>query len=126
MLLKFKIRKTKRSNIYIKNKERAREIVRQKLNDFNNIYGFTYNRVSIKNQRTKWGSCSSKGNLNFNYKIVFLPEHLANYLIVHELCHLKELNHSKSFWLLVEKTIPDYKKCKKELKAFSRYPQKSE
>jgi len=126
MLLKFKIRKTKRSNIYIKNKERAREIVRQKLNNFNNTYGFTYNRVSIKNQRTKWGSCSSKGNLNFNYKIVFLPEHLANYLIVHELCHLKELNHSKSFWLLVEKTIPDYKKCKKELKAFSRYPQKSE
>jgi len=126
MLLKFKIRKTKRSNIYIKNKETAREIVKQKLNDFNNIYGFTYNRVSIKNQRTKWGSCSSKGNLNFNYKIVFLPEHLANYLIVHELCHLKELSHSKSFWLLVEKTIPDYKILKKELKAYSRSPEKME
>ncbi len=68
------------------------------------------------NQRTKWGSCSKKGNLNFNYKIALMPEKIADYIVVHELCHLKEFNHSRKFWNLVVKIIPDYLEIKKELK----------
>ena len=83
---------------------------------FNKIYNFEINRIAIKNTSTRWGSCSSKRNLNFNYKIIYLKPYLADYLIVHELCHLGELNHSKKFWKLVEKVIPDYVKINKELK----------
>jgi predicted metal-dependent hydrolase len=101
---------------YKKYKEQARVFVHQKLEYFNQFYGFEYNRVSIRNQKTRWGSCSRKGNLNFNYKIIFLPEDSANYIIVHELCHLKELNHSKQFWNLVAITISNYKYIKKQLK----------
>lgn len=104
---------------YMGNKEGARRLVKNKLTYFNSHYNFQYQRIAIRNQRTLWGSCSSKNNLNFNYRIVFLPEHLQNYLIVHELCHLKELNHSGKFWLLVEEKIPDYKKNRKELKEIS-------
>lgn len=93
---------------YVQYKEQARTLVHQKLVQWNALYNFSYNRVSIKNQKTRWGSCSSKGNLNFHYRIVFLPEPLVDYLIVHELCHLGQMNHSKAFWDLVEKTIPDY------------------
>jgi predicted metal-dependent hydrolase len=94
---------------------RAKKLVKNRVDHFNKLYNLEFNRISIKKQSTKWGSCSGKKNLNFNYKILFLPSHLADYLVVHELCHLKEMNHSHKFWKLVEKTIPDYKKRKKEL-----------
>ncbi|EKE10731.1 MAG: hypothetical protein ACD_15C00207G0012 [uncultured bacterium] len=94
----------------------ARAVVNSRLEFFNRHYGFSYNRVAIKNQKTCWGSCSQKGNLNFNYNIINLSEQQRDYVIVHELCHLKELNHSHNFWKLVAKTIPDYKKLKNELK----------
>lgn len=83
---------------YRKFKEKARDFVCQKLIEINKNYGFKYNRVSIKRQKTRWGSCSKKGNLNFDYKIFFLPLPLAVYIITHELCHLKEMNHSMRFW----------------------------
>lgn len=102
---------------YYKYKERARAFVNQKLKAYKN--DFDFNRVSIKQQKTRWGSCSSGNNLNFNYKILFLPEKLADYIIVHELCHLKELNHSSKFWNLVGKYIPDYKERRRELKKYS-------
>jgi len=101
---------------YLKYKEVARELVERKVLEFNKIYKFKYNRISIKNQKTRWGSCSTKGNLNFNYKIALLPEKMADYIVVHELCHLYEFNHSQNFWKLVEKTVPDYKEIRKELK----------
>jgi predicted metal-dependent hydrolase len=88
--------------------EKARELVHDRLKYFNQFYNFTYNDVRIKSHYTRWGSCSSKGNLNFNYKIALLPSELADYIIVHELCHLGEFNHSENFWNLVEKQIPDY------------------
>lgn len=101
---------------YVQYKTEAHALVVARLVHFNQYYNFTYHRVSIKNQKTRWGSCSRKGNLNFNYKIVLLPPRLADYIIVHELCHLGELNHSKKFWNLVAETIPDYAEIRSELK----------
>jgi predicted metal-dependent hydrolase len=101
---------------YLHNKEKARAFVKKRLLHYNQFYGFSFNRVSIRNQRTRWGSCSAKQNLNFSYKILFLPSELADYIIVHELCHLKELNHSKQFWQLVGQKIPNYVALRKQLK----------
>ncbi len=100
---------------YKKHKEAARAFVHAKLEFFNRHYGFSYHSVAIRNQRSRWGSCSKKGNLNFNYRLIELPEHLADAVIVHELCHLKEFNHSKAFWDLVGETIPDHKGRRKKL-----------
>ena len=101
---------------YEKYKEVAREYARQRLEYFNQFYGFKWNTISIKNTSTRWGSCSKQGNLNFSYKIALIAPELSDYIIVHELCHLGELNHSKAFWNLVAKIIPDYKKLRKQIK----------
>jgi predicted metal-dependent hydrolase len=101
---------------YLRCKEKALELAKRKIEELNTVYNFRYQRVSIRNQKTRWGSCSRKGNLSFNYKIVYLPEKYLNYLIVHEICHLKEFNHSKRFWDLVVQTIPDYKDIRKEFR----------
>lgn len=115
-----KVRNKKDEEIsYQRHKERARKLVEQKLVYWNQFYKYTYGRVSIRNQRTRWGSCSRKGNLNFHYKILFLPEELVDYLIVHELCHLRAFDHSQRFWSLVSKTIPDYQKRRRALKQSS-------
>lgn len=101
---------------YLKYKDQAYELTVKKLKQFNKIYGYTWNSVNIKNQKTRWGSCSKKGNLNFNYKVALLPDRLADYVIVHELCHLGEFNHSKKFWKLVSKSLPDHSAVRDELK----------
>lgn len=101
---------------YLAHKEKARKLAEERVNYFNTFYTFKVGRISIKNTQTRWGSCSRKGNLNFNYKIALLPPKHADYIIVHELCHLGEFNHSKKFWALVEKTIPDYGIIHNELK----------
>jgi len=101
---------------YLKYKDQALILVQNRLAYFNQYYNFKWNEVSIKNQKTRWGSCSRLGNLNFNYKIALLAEDQADYIVIHELCHLQEFNHSKKFWALVAKTIPDYKKVRKSLK----------
>jgi len=100
----------------IKKREQARKFVIGGLLYFNKLYNFKINRVLIKNTSTRWGSCSSKGNLNFNYKIIYLRPELADYLIVHELCHLGELNHSKRFWALVKRALSGYLELNRELK----------
>lgn len=94
---------------------RAQEVIRR----FNRFYNFSVPRIMVKDQKTCWGSCSKKGNLNFNYRIALLPEHLVDYIIVHELCHRGELNHSAKFWILVARTIPDHQARRKELKRFA-------
>jgi len=103
-------------NDYANYKDQALVLAKKRIEYFNKIYGFKFNRINIKNQKTRWGSCSRKGNLNFNYKIALLPEKLADYIIAHELCHLKEFNHSRKFWNLVAKVMPDYFEIRNELR----------
>lgn len=118
----FKLKKVKKKRIkrsqgqYLKYKQQARIIALDRLLYFNQFYGYKWNRIAIRNQKTRWGSCSKKGNLNFNYKIALLSPKTADYIIVHELCHLGEFNHSQNFWNLVIKTIPDYKSIRAKLK----------
>jgi predicted metal-dependent hydrolase len=101
---------------YKKYKESARVLAKNRLEYFSEVYGIKYGRISIRNQKTRWGSCSRSGNLNFNYKIAKIAPHMADYIIVHELCHIKEFNHSRNFWVLVAQTIPDYKNIRKQIK----------
>lgn len=101
-------------------KELARELVLARLAHFNQHYHFTWKRVAIRNQRRCWGSCSSLKNLNFNYKILFLPPHLQDYIIVHEMCHLIELNHKAGFWNLVSEMIPNHRRRMAELKVIDK------
>lgn len=105
-------------NEFLKYKEAAEILVKERIKYFNNFYGFNYNKISIKNQKSRWGSCSKNKNLNFSYKIALLPLEITDYIIVHELCHLKEFNHSPQFWKLVFQTVPDYIKKRKQLKSF--------
>lgn len=101
---------------YLRYKNKAYILVSDRIAYFNKFYKFPFNTINIKNQKTRWGSCSMKGNLNFNYKILFLDKKIRDYIIVHELCHLKEFNHSRKFWNLVAKTFPEWIEIKKELK----------
>ncbi len=101
---------------YVKYKSAALALAKKKIEHYNQTYNVRINRINIKNQRTRWGSCSAKGNLNFSYKIALLPEHLADYVIIHELCHLKEFNHSCNFWNLVAQIMPDYRVKRRELR----------
>ena len=97
-------------------KQKASEVIHDRLEFFNEHYGFKFNRVTFRNQKTRWGSCSSKKNLNFNWRLIMAPIEIIDYVVVHELCHLKYLNHSAAFWKLVSETIADYKERKKWLK----------
>ncbi len=101
---------------YLKHKDVALTLVKERVEFYNKTYRYSFNKISVKNQKTRWGSCSKKQNLNFNYKVLFLPEHLRDYIIVHEICHLKELNHSQKFWALVGEILPNYLEIRKELR----------
>ena len=101
---------------YLKYKNEALEFVCQRVSYYNQLYDFKFNRISIRNQRTRWGSCSKKGNLNFNYRLLILPQYLADYIIIHELCHLKEMNHSQGFWNLVARVFPNHLEIRKKLR----------
>jgi hypothetical protein len=107
--LVFRARKAPRRTKYLATKEAARAHITARLTHFNTFYDFSWHRVSIKNTRRRWGSCSKLGNLNFCYRVALLPAELADYVVVHELCHLAQFNHSKAFWALVGKTVPEYK-----------------
>lgn len=111
----YKLPKASREN-YELHKREALHIAEESLEHWNALYETTWNRVTIKNTTSRWGSCSQLRNLNFSYRLAFLPEHLRDYLIVHELCHLIEMNHSVRFWKLVGKAIPDYATRRRELR----------
>ena len=96
--------------------ERARQVIPPRVKAWAARLGVSYGRITIRNQKTRWGSCSAKGNLNFNCVLMLCPEAVLDYVIVHELCHRKELNHSDRFWAEVEKALPDYRQRRKWLK----------
>ncbi len=98
------------------NRAQALQFVKDRVDFYNSHYGFSFHTISVRNQRTRWGSCSRKGHLSFNYRLLFLPRAFADYVVVHELCHLKEFNHSKRFWELVGATMPDYRSIRKKLR----------
>jgi predicted metal-dependent hydrolase len=101
---------------YRQNKKAALHLVRRLLEEYNQFYNFKINSIRIKNQKTRWGSCSRQGNLNFSYRLALIPEDFARYIVIHELCHLKELNHSSRFWQLVSQACPDYLTKRKQLR----------
>jgi len=93
----------------------ARDVFAQKTAYYANIMHVTYGRIAIREQKTRWGSCSAQGNLNFNWRLIFAPAGVLDYVVVHELAHRREMNHSARFWAVVEETMPDYRKYKKWL-----------
>lgn len=103
---------------YLAHREAARAFVTERIEYWNTVYGFAHGRIAIKNTKRLWASCSRKGNLNFSYALLFLPRELADYIVVHELCHLGEHNHSKRFWLLVAKALPNYTELRRELRRY--------
>ena len=96
--------------------EEALKVVPERVEYFAKVIGVTYGKITVRNQKTRWGSCSSKGNLNFNCLLMLAPPEVLDYVVVHELCHRKQMNHSKAFWLEVEKVLPNYKEVRKWLK----------
>ena len=87
---------------------RAQQRIRERLDHFIPLVGRTPGRVTIREQRTKWGSCSGQGNLNFNWKLIMAPPEALDYVVIHELCHLYEFNHSPRFWERVSRYMPEY------------------
>ena len=96
--------------------ERATQLIPERVKHFAPLVGVTYGRITIRNQKSRWGSCSAKGNLNFNVGLLLAPPEVLDYVVVHELCHRKEMNHSPKFWAEVSKLIPDYKQHEKWLR----------
>lgn len=97
-------------------KKQARPLLQQRVAALAPIVGVSYGRIAIRAQHGRWGSCSSKGNLNFNCLLARVPQKVLDYVVVHELCHLKHPNHSASFWAEVRRVIPDYMEAEKWLK----------
>lgn len=96
--------------------DQAMAILPERVEYFSKQIGVSYGRITIRNQKTRWGSCSGKGNLNFNCLLMLTPTDIQDYVVVHELCHRKEMNHSPKFWAEVAKIIPDYQKKRKWLR----------
>ncbi|MCH2189035.1 M48 family metallopeptidase, partial [Candidatus Gracilibacteria bacterium] len=101
-------------------KKEAKEILTRKAAHYAQKHHLAYNSIRITSAKTRWGSCSSKKNLNFSYRLMMTPEFVQDYVVVHELAHLLHMNHSKKFWSQVESMYPDYKQAEKWLKENSR------
>ena len=94
----------------------AKEVLPEITAHFAPLLGVDYGRITIRAQRTRWGSCSAQGNLNFNCLLMLTPDNVMEYVVVHELCHRKEMNHSARFWAEVERVIPSYRESRRWLK----------
>lgn len=100
--------------------EHARERLTEKTAQYSETMGVSYNSIVVKNYKSRWGSCSSKGDISYNWRIIIAPHHIVNYVVVHELCHLKHPNHSPAYWNSVKRVIPDYKEYRQWLKKHVR------
>ena len=98
----------------------AAEVFRERLDEFAEALGVSYNTLTIKETKTRWGSCSALGNINLHWKLLMVPPRLQDYVIVHELCHRIELNHSAAFWAHVESVLPDYRERRAELRSLEK------
>lgn len=112
--LEKEIKKQKKKELYTK--EEFKKIIEKNANELIKETGLKPNKITIKQIKYAWGSCSSKKNITLNLELIKYSQQAIRYVILHELCHLKYMNHSKDFWNLVEKYMPDYKQIKKEFK----------
>ena len=103
---------------YLAHKETARDLITVMVGEWCRFYGLPYGRIAIKDTTSLWGSCSRRGNLNFSYKLLFLPRELAEYVVVHEVCHLAHHDHGPRFWALVARAQPDYRRLRTELRKY--------
>ena len=101
-------------------RELARAVIGQRVSYFAAKMGVTYGRISIRDQKTRWGSCSGRGNLNFNWKLVLMPPEVLDYVVVHELAHRKQMNHSPLFWAEVGRVLPDYESRRRWLEGHGK------
>ncbi len=111
-----KFTKEQRDALEKRYRKAAKEYFPKRADYYAQVLGVHYERIRIAEQKTRWGSCSSKGTLSFNWKLMLAPPKVLDYVVVHELCHLKEMNHSRAFWSLVEQVMPDYKEYRTWLK----------
>ena len=117
-VMEFPFEKIERAEAFLTQwyKKKAREIIPPKVAHYAKYLGLSYNKIGISSAKKRWGSCNSKGSINFSYRLIMTPPSIIDYVIVHELMHLREMNHSPRFWAHVESVIPDYKKRRKWLK----------
>lgn len=97
-------------------RDAAKEYIPKRVEYYHEFTGGTYNKITIRDQKTRWGSCSSNGTLSFNYRLMLAPPRVLDYVVVHELCHLTHMNHSSDFWNMVASILPDYKEYRRWLK----------
>lgn len=98
-------------------REKARRVLTEKTDRFKKELDVEYKRIRIGDQKTRWGSCSSKGTISYSWRLILMPDEIQDYVVVHELCHLHEMNHSKKFWEWVGRIIPDYQRRRRWLKS---------
>lgn len=99
-------------------KQEAKDDLAKRVEHFAPLVGVDYGSIRVKAQKSRWGSCSAKGNLNFNCLLMLMPQEVRDYVVVHELCHRLEMNHSPRFWAQVERVLPNYRPCRQYLKRF--------
>lgn len=99
-------------------RQQARAVLPQRLAVLADKYGFSYNRVTVKNNVSNWGSCSTRGNINLNLRLVTLPPELQDYVMLHELCHLRQMNHGPEFHRLLESVCPGHRELQRRMKDY--------
>lgn len=104
------------NNMDVFYKKEAKSYITKRCNELAGKYGFTHKGIRITSALTRWGSCSSKKTLNFSYRLIMTPKECIDYVIIHELCHLRQMNHSAKFWKEVSDIMPEYKQCENHLK----------
>jgi len=97
-------------------RDAAKDYIPKRVEYYHSLTGGNYTKITIRDQKTRWGSCSTNGTLSFNYRLMLAPPRVLDYVVVHELCHLTHMNHSKDFWNMVASILPDYKEYRKWLK----------